>query len=152
MFRSPPMPQSAAEFFSKFARLEYALKTLEQYRRSGDRAVEPDWHRFAHEPHIIALFPELRGDPAARYLIEFPPREKVLRGGILEWSDRPNACENMSDVCLMLCRTRDNLFHGDKTLAGSEQDERLLLAGLVVMDALIEADAEIQASYVPVQT
>ena len=150
MFRSPPMPQSAAEFFSKFARLEHALKALERYRRTRDALVEPDWDSLAREPHIGALFTELRLDPAAQYLIESPPRERVLRAGILEWSDQPSACQNMSDVCLMLRRTRNNLFQGDKESVGSERDERLLLAGLVVMDALIEADAEIQVSYLPV--
>ncbi len=151
MFRSPTMPQLAAEFFSKFARLEYALKALDQYRRINNEAAKPDWESFAKAPHIAALFPELRDDPAARYLIDAPPRKRIVLKGTLAWSDEPNACENMSDVCVMLRRIRDNLFQGDQTSFGPERDQRLLLAGLVVMDALIGSDVEIQRWYVPVQ-
>ena len=148
MFRSPPMPQLAVEFFAKFARIEYALKALDRYRRFRNGAVRSDWERFAQEPHIAALFSELQNDPVARYLIVSPPREQIIRASTLAWSDQPNACETMSDVCRMLCRTRKNLFHGDQRLVGPEQDERLLIAGLIVMDALIEADVEIQGWYV----
>jgi hypothetical protein len=142
------MPQLAVEFFAKFMRLEYALKAHDRYRQTRNGTVKPDWDGFAHKQHIAALFPELQNDPAARYLIELPPRMRILRAGTLAWSDQPNACENMADVCAMLRRIRHNLFHGDKGLVGSEQDERLLIAGLVVMDALIEADVDIQGWYV----
>ena len=148
MFRSPQMPQLAVEFFSKFARIEYALKAFDRYRRIRDGAVEPDWDSFARAPNVATLFQQLQNDPAARHLIDCPPKKRIVRAGTLAWSDQPNACADMSDVCLMLRRTRNNLFQGDKESVGSERDERLLLAGLVVMDALIEADVNIQSSYV----
>lgn len=147
MFRSPPMPQVAVEFFSKFARLEYALKAHERYRRAGNGTAKPDWDNFARTPHVAALFATLHDDPLAQHLIDAPPRKRIVLEGMLTWSDQPNACENMSDVCRTLRRIRNNLFHGDKGAVGAERDERLLLGGLVVMDALIEADVDIQASY-----
>lgn len=143
------MPQLAVEFFSKIARLEFALKALDRYRRLRGGTVEADWDSFAQQPHIEALFQDLRADPVARYLIESPPKKRIVRAGAFAWSEQPNACETMSDVCRMLRRTRNNLFHGDKDAAGSEHDDRLLLAGLVVMDALIEADLAVQGTYVP---
>jgi hypothetical protein len=64
----PLMSDVAQRFFAMFARMEFALKRCQEFRKNKIVA-EADWAKFAQFPPIAALYDKLRLDPRAQALI-----------------------------------------------------------------------------------
>lgn len=105
------------QFFTEFARMEYALKAAGYLRRSDGNA-EASWMKFAdavaddfererqvHEPLDIAV----------REFLESPPKKQIVQNWILSWAAAPPVGQSdMETLLLYVCRVRNNLFHGGK--------------------------------------
>lgn len=142
------MPELAIEFFSKFARLEYALKSVDNYRveyENGD--VAADWNEFANREKIAILFKQAENDSIARYLIEKPPKKRAIKAGLLDWGNPVARPRNMDSLWLAMRQVGNNLFHGDKGHVGSERDTNLLNACIRIMDVMLEADLDVSHYY-----
>ncbi len=144
----PEMNPLAFTFFAKFARFELPLKSVPPFLEV-DKFGQPKarWTEFARQKHIAELFPDFVTHPTAAYIIEHPPWKRVVANDRLGWSGPPERPKSMIDLCGMLKRTRNNLFHGDKGRAGSERDENLLQASIVVLEAMLAAAPDVAAAY-----
>ena len=55
--------------------------------------------------------------------------------------------QNMCELLLAVRRVRNNLFHGDKANPGLSRNVQLFEAAIAILDALLEAHAEVRAEY-----
>ncbi len=134
------------EFFAKFARFEYALKRAGFCRLVRDDVIVC-WEDFTDLEEINDLWSTLSTDQHAKYLIETPPRKRTLENGALGWTEQPPPLTTMRAVGVMLRRVRNNFFHGDKQNLGSERNERLLWASIVILDKMLAAQDAIRIEF-----
>ena len=140
-------------FFLTFARFEFALKNA-GYAAGNEREVAPDWGTFARSirddfecEHSPAL------DSACAYMLDSPPLKQVLLDGNLAWS-AAGPGEDMSAperLLVLVCRVRNNLFHGGKHSAGLFEDaarqQRLLESSLVILDECLRVQPRVKQAY-----
>ncbi len=145
------LDELAFEFFREFARCEYCIKAvgLCEVKRHDPSA---DWGAFASE--VQGLF----GDPpspeiadAIRYYLERPPKKQVLRDGGLDWADTKPDHKNQAELVLRLvCRARNNLFHGGKFNGRwfePQRSDELLRYGLCILRAVVAAHPRVNDAY-----
>ena len=141
----------ACEFFWTFARFEYALKVTGFYRHNRNY-VAPDWKRFGESAPVRGVL----DDPvdaglteAIDYILNHPPREQAVENGGLVWRDRrPDADSQSGRVIELVCRVRNNLFHGGKgNPHNPERNEQLLGHSLIVLHRCLDASEEVAGVY-----
>lgn len=144
------LEQLAAEFFRQFARAEYCLKAA-GFRKPG-RTAQADWSSLAQE---VAAFLEQPNSPDLRaavdYLLTHPPKKQVVVEGKLDWAPELPAHDSQAELVLLLvCRIRNNLFHGGKFnghwFAPDRSKELILHAGQV-LQACLTRHPGLQAAY-----
>lgn len=127
------------EFFSDFARIEYALKNS-GFVKGDERRVSADWDSFSKS--INSLFRKDRTaelKEASDYLLNNPPNKQVLRLNNLMWeANVPNgSLSELEKLILLIRRTRNNLFHGGKHNIGIFEDiqrgTQLLRSSLIII-------------------
>jgi len=102
------------EFFREFARYEYCLKVT-GLRKGTNTRVEADWSKYAEEIQSVIENPNKKLDCSITYLINNPPKKQVLKNDLLCWSNVMPNHRNKSDLVFsLICRVRNNLFHGGK--------------------------------------
>ena len=146
MFEIPKMSDVAMEFFAMFARMEYALTRVPEFRRNNDGRVEPDWNAFVETAAIRGLFSTLRANPDANEIIDKPPKQRLFDDH-LPWGPQPPPCTCMKQVCRAMKNARNNLFHGEKGNAEQPREQALLKAGICIMNAMLEADNRVAQYY-----
>ena len=141
----------ACEFFRTFARFEYALKATGFYRHDRNYA-EPDWTRFAESAPVRGVLDDpvdaaLTG--AIDYILNRPPGKQVIENGGLTWRDRPpDAASQSGRVLGLVCRVRNNLFHGGKgNPHDPERNEQLLRHSLTVLHRCLDASEDVAGVY-----
>lgn len=141
----------SVEFFREFSRCEYCLKAVGLYKvtRNGPMA---DWTAFAGQ--VQAVFDAPPSDEVAgaiNYYCDTPPKKQVVRNSALHWADSvPDHKNNAELVLLLVCRARNNLFHGGKFNGHwfePQRSEELLLHGLVILRAVVAAHSEVREAY-----
>ncbi len=133
----------AFDFFQKFARFEYALKatgTALYLHVDNNGKVSANWDVFAGTDKIRALLKLIKDDETMRIIMDDPPKKRIESGGQLDWSQTPPRPKDMKEVCVMLRRIRNNLFHGDKGNVGTERQQNLLTAGIAILDLMLATD------------
>lgn len=146
MAKHPQITDLAIQFFSRFARFEYALKQAGFRSTYQNDAVKADWEKFGHLAEVAALFDEMKSNPVIAYIIKFPPKRRIFRNGSLQWED----CEPPNDTCSLLNamkRARNNLFHGDKGNPGLSRNEQLFLASIAVLEKLLDSQGVVRSEY-----
>lgn len=136
----------AIQFFTRFSRFEYALKYAGFRLPAGGNGVKADWRRFSEQECIAALFPNLRENELAAYLINNPPKRRILIDGNMDWADA-DIPHDMNSLTAAIARVRNNLFHGDKTNPNLSRNVQLLSAGKFILDALLEAHTDVRLAY-----
>ena len=134
----------AIVFFLFFSRFEYALKRAGFVRGLDD--AQADWAEYGRR-HVTLLQADQDDSfrQAVDYLRQSPPKKQVVTNGILAWNaDRYTADFDLGRVLTLVCRTRNNLFHGGKFPKGHEpdisRDRHLLEVGLTIMQACLDHD------------
>ena len=144
----------AFEFFREFARCEYCLKAIGFRKKGPDgRDAKADWTgKFAEEIQSAiegSTSPEVQA--AVAYFLKYPPKKQVIKKDNLDWAKTlPDHKNNTELVLLLVCRVRNNLFHGGKFNArwfAPEQSEELISHGLVVLKACIKSHPEMNEAY-----
>lgn len=138
----------AIVFFLFFARFEYALKRAGYVSSSHD--AKADWNRFA-EGHATLLSSK-RSDEferAVQLIRDSPPKKQTIREGRLGWAaDNFVGTFDEARLLILVCRIRNNLFHGGKFPDGPEddiaRDRALLEAGLTVMQECLDVDTNLR--------
>jgi hypothetical protein len=129
MVCQPEMPAYAVEFFTLFARLEYALTREDMWQENKKTGqVSVDWTKLEKRKELDGIIGALEADPVSRYLLEHPPKKQVIVDGQPGWSLPPPPITTTDQLSVMIRRVRNNLFHGSKGAAATERDENLLRA------------------------
>jgi hypothetical protein len=141
----------AYEFFREFARCEYCLKAVGLIEPKRPEPT-PDWGRFARE--LQAIFdepPSAEFSASVDYFLTQPPKKQVLREGVLAWDDvLPNHKNQAELVLRLLCRVRNNLFHGGKFNGHwfePQRSEDLIRHGLTLMRVAVESHPAVNRAY-----
>ncbi|MCK9420813.1 MAG: hypothetical protein M0R70_15765 [Nitrospirae bacterium] len=139
-------------FFLFFSRFEYALKRAGYVTNTEE--AKADWQKYARKN--IELLENNKEEPvnkAIALLTNLPPKKQILSKGQLGWSvDHFNGVFGLGRLFTLLCRIRNNLFHGGKFPEGPEEDisrdRDLIDAGITIMQACLDADEMLRQSFV----
>ena len=141
----------AFSFFREFARCEYCLKAVGLLEGSPSKP-QADWGTFAAQ--VIAVFdmpPNAETEGAIQYYLTHPPKKQVVLDGVLSWSTTlPNHQSQAELVLLLVCRVRNNLFHGGKFNGHwfePQRSEELLHRGLVILRAVVSGHSKVREAY-----
>lgn len=138
------------EFFREFARYEYCLKAIGLLE--GTRAAKASWSKYAAEvTQIIDLpqSPDLM--ESINYFMEYPPKKQIVRDGVLTWDDTLPAHSSKAELILLLiCRVRNNLFHGGKFNGRwfePQRSEELMRYALIILRACGQSHDKVSNAY-----
>jgi hypothetical protein len=87
MVTHPELPELAGKFFVRSSRFESALKQSGFCKQERNDGVAADWNAFAHCPEIDNLFPVFEANPVTVYIIDFPPKKRIMVNGALGWRE-----------------------------------------------------------------
>ncbi len=142
----------AYEFFREFARCEYCLKAV-GLREPNRRDATADWVAFANEVRVALEKPATEQlNTAIRYYVENPPKKQIVRkDGVLDWDPAlPDSGHPAELVLRLICRVRNNLFHGGKFNGNwfePQRSEELLKHALVILRACVTSHPRVQEAY-----
>lgn len=141
----------SSEFFREFARCEYCLKAV-GLREPKRRDPTADWGAFAGQVQSVFDHPPSQEvADAIHYYLNTPPKKQVVRNSLLDWEASEPAHKNQAELVLRLvCRVRNNLFHGGKFNGHwfePQRSEELLRHGLAVLRAVVSAHPSVREAY-----
>ena len=139
-----------SDMFKTFACFEYALKAVGFHY--GDGPAKPNWISFAESVTDLFERPTDQDFKAAvEYILNHPPKQQVIKDGLLDWSDvAPNTALRSDLVLRYVRRVRNNLFHGGKFNGrwfAPERSEQLLRHSLTVLHACLRASQDVGDAY-----
>lgn len=144
------MEELAFCFFQEFARCEYCLKAVGLCENTRD--AKANWGAFANAVRNVLEAPEPSELKAAiTYYLTEPPKKQVIENGNLEWDPKfPDHAHQAELVLRLVCRVRNNLFHGGKFNGHWFQPERsedLMRHGLTILRACIQGHPAVSEAY-----
>jgi len=141
------------DFFSFFARFEYALKNAGFL--AGDMSeAKADWDKF--ENSIFGRFANISSadfQQAITYLETQPPQKQCVLNGQLDWKEsKRGQGESIEKFITRLIRcTRNNLFHGGKSsngpVAETARDQELLRWSLVILRECLTLNSQLESKF-----
>lgn len=151
MNAASPLDSLAFEFFREFARCEYCLKAV-GLRDPHRRDPTADWGALAAEvQHLFEDPPSEELASAIRYYVEKSPKKQILKDNLLDWDEvQPDHKSQAELVLRLVCRVRNNLFHGGKFNGHwfePQRSEDLLAHGLTILRAIVTAHPKISEAY-----
>ncbi len=140
----------AYEFFREFARYEYCLKATGL--REDSRAAKASWTRYAAEVADVIESPQGQDlEGAVAYFTDHPPKKQIIRDGALDWDESLPAHQSRAELILLLvCRVRNNLFHGGKFNGRwfePQRSEDLMQHALVILRACGHSHTRVSEAY-----
>lgn len=138
------------DFFLRFSRFEYALKTSNYFQRCTQEA-KPDWDSFA-----VSLQGTFRADRneelqrACEYIVGYPPSKQVIIGGSVDWqvSNKGHGESDIQFLLRMVRCIRNNLFHGGKhNDEDTERTERLLRNSLTILKECLVLAPDVEGAF-----
>lgn len=150
----PPsnLDKLAFEFLREFSRCEYCLKVV-GLRKPNRRDPTADWVTFASEVRAVLETPSSAEIKAAvQYYLDHPPKKQIERpDGLLDWKDQLPDHKHQAELVLRLvCRVRNNLFHGGKFndhWFEPQRSDELLRHALVILAACISKHEKVHEAY-----
>lgn len=146
------LDELAFNFFTEFARCEYCLKAVGL--RKNARNAEPDWRAFAAEVEVMDVIEEPQSSEiktAIEYFLTNPPKKQIIVDGRLDWDEQLPSHRSKADLVLQLvCRVRNNLFHGGKFNGhwfAPQRSEDLIKFGLLLLKACIDNHSRVKEAY-----
>ena len=140
------------EFFTLFARFEYAMKVV-GFRRRNNRRIDLLWNDMA-DSIMGHLTDEKNADlrTAISYILMKPPKKQDLVDDEIIWVDaNANRGNEIYDLFVYICRVRNNLFHGGKYkgryLSDPERSLELIAHCSTVLNACLEANHQLNEAY-----
>lgn len=140
----------AFEFFREFARYEYCLKATGL--REESRAAKASWSRYAAEvTHVIDAPQGQDLVSAIGYFTDHPPKKQIVNDGVLGWDEAlPDHQSKAELILLLVCRLRNNLFHGGKFNGHwfePQRSEDLMQHALVILRACAQGHPQVRVAY-----
>lgn len=148
----PILDELAFEFFREFARCEYCLKAV-GLREPNRRDPTADWGAFAAAISGTLEAPEISElKTAVRYYLEHPPKKQTVQeDGVLGWREvLPDHKSQAELILLLVCRTRNNLFHGGKFNGHwfePQRSQELLHHALIILKHCVASHPQVQEAY-----
>jgi len=138
------------EFFREFARYEYCLKATGL--RESSRDAKASWTKYAAEVKDVIEAPRAQNlQRAVAYFTNYPPKKQIVKDGSLEWDDTLPTHKSKAELILLLvCRVRNNLFHGGKFNGHwfePQRSEELIQHALVILMACGQAHPKVSQAY-----
>jgi hypothetical protein len=140
----------AYKFFREFARYEYCLKAVGLRKKSS--SAQANWSVYAAE--VTHVFDNPQNQyliEAIDYLMKYPPKKQIVENNELRWDNKlPDHTSKAELTLLLICRIRNNLFHGGKFNGQwfePERSEYLMQHGLVVLKACAENHQKVREAY-----
>ena len=140
----------AFEFFREFARYEYCLKAT---GLREEHAAKASWTKYAAEVTQVIETPEtLDLQHALAYFTDNPPNKQIIKkDGSLGWGETlPDHQSRAELILLLVCRVRNNLFHGGKFNGQwfePQRSEDLIQHALVILRACGQAHPKVSEAY-----
>lgn len=140
----------AYQFFKEFSRCEYCLKAVGFRHQS--RGAKANWNTFAATlTEVFEKPPTNEFKAAIEKFLSKPPKKQVVVDEHLDWDETlPEAKSKAELVLLLVCRVRNNLFHGGKFNGRWFEPERsneLLSASLTILDTCVRASPLVEEAY-----
>ncbi len=141
--------QNVIEFFVKFSRFEYALRSNEYCKIKGTNIIDKtDFIRFANQYKNISLPEELLN--FVKYLDDNPVGKLTSNNSYIK--NKETSKSELYRLVMYLIRIRNNLFHGIKypNLEQYEEESRgtkLINWGIKAIDFLVTIDNKIETTY-----
>jgi hypothetical protein len=140
----------AYEFFREFARYEYCLKATGL--REDTRAAKASWRKYAAEVSQVIDAPQCQElKDAVAYFTAHPPKKQIVNDGALDWDETLPAHNSKAELILLLiCRVRNNLFHGGKFNGRwfePQRSEELMRYALVILRACGQSHPKVSEAY-----
>ena len=133
------------KFFTIFSLFEFALKKLGHRTKSGE--LKADWDDFARNIDN-RFFPNSTTtiQTSVDYLLNYPPKKQVLdpQGQMIFDDIHPNRNTNSENLSVYIRRVRNNLFHGGKFVYDFQRDTELIKCSLIILEAWVQLDANLQ--------
>ncbi|ARC82916.1 hypothetical protein AXW93_03755 [Pseudomonas aeruginosa] len=138
-------------FFREFARCEYCLKAV-GFLDGPPSSPKAGWRAFAAEVTAVFEAPSnVEVAEAIQYFLAHPPKKQVFSEGRLVWSAIPPTSQSQAEfILLLICRVRNNLFHGGKFNGHwfePQRSEELLTRGLVILQAVVLGHPKVRKAY-----
>lgn len=151
MQRLPPALDALAwAFFQEFARCEYCLKAV-GLREVGRRDPTADWGAFAAAIRRVLDEPEPSLASAVSYYLNNPPKRQAVVDGNLSWVESvPDHASQAELLLRLVCRVRNNLFHGGKFNGHwfePQRSEELLRHGIQILRAAVASHEQVREAY-----
>lgn len=162
-------------FFFNFSRFEFALKEMsylkkpkeppsppknrrreDRQRMKGNPIAEVNWETFGREINckIMPIDQQTDLEKAYMYFKKYPPKKQVVRDGKLSFApDQYVGKLDMPRLLSLVCRVRNNLFHGakfthaDNDHPGSQRTIELVQHSLTILKASHAAHREIADTF-----
>jgi len=140
----------AYNFFREFARYEYCLKATGL--REESRAAKASWTKYAAEVADIIEVPRSDSlEQAIAYFTGHPPKRQIIKDGVLDWDEAlPDHKSKAELVLLLVCRVRNNLFHGGKFNGRwfePQRSEELMQHGLTILRECGRSHPKVSEAY-----
>jgi hypothetical protein len=150
MMDATSINELAYEFFREFARCEYCLKAVGL--RENTRDARANWGAFANDIRQTLEAPNSEAlKLAVDYYLGNPPKKQVVHHDRLEWEPTlPDHAHQAELVLRLVCRVRNNLFHGGKFNGHwfePERSEELLSHGLVILRECVAIHPRVREAY-----
>lgn len=151
MHSKPSLDELAFNFFREFSRCEYCLKIV-GLRDPNHRDPTADWGAFsAQVQHVLENPASEKLMAAVQYYVANPPKKQVVKNGLLDWAESPPDHKSKTELILRLvCRVRNNLFHGGKFNGhwfAPQRSEELIEHALVILDSCISNHTKVKEAY-----
>jgi hypothetical protein len=145
-----PLDALAWEFFQEFARCEYCLKAV-GLREASRKDPTADWGAFAAEVRPAIEAPTKTLQPAVAYYLEHPPKKQAIVDGRLDWvASVPDHRSQAELILRLVCRVRNNLFHGGKFNGHwfePQRSEELLRYGVEILRAAVASHDKVRDAH-----
>lgn len=137
---------SAVKFFYVFSKFEHALKKNGYLK--NDTKAKPCWISFAKT--MPGDFFEKSKNCDTSELFNNPPRQQIVKLGILDFQESGNPISNTQQIFEAICIVRNNLFHGGKysaPVSEPSRNELLLRACMCILDSALANNPEVAATF-----
>lgn len=138
----------AFEYFKKFSRFEFALKSSGYIYTDNHKKAFADWNRFIEEKGVH-FNPEDSISNSLEYLRNRPPKSLYFEDEEMIWKEFSPEAGEFELVLWRLKTTRNNLFHGNKMFRENsiERNIELIEHCTTILEFLTELDDNIHANY-----
>lgn len=144
------------DFFIAFSRMEFALKHTGYARPDNRRNAMADWDSFAvnNDKAFQTKLTEKKNKSlieATNYLFDTPPKRLKYISNKLSWEKRDTIKNRtLKELLLVIRGVRNNLFHGSKRLAITEESRNsfLLNYGLIILNECLNIDRNLRQKFI----